>query len=118
MTIDEPQERRQQPALVLRRRRANPGGDDLLRAALELHRAAVHLVLPARRVAGLAADPNVGSAPILADGGLLGDERTEQAGPIAWNDFDDLHGKPRFRVKMELSFRTHSGHGKHQAVPY
>jgi len=60
-----------------RARRREAGGDRLGRAALELHRAAIHRVPPAHRGRARAAHPLVGAAALLTDGGLLSDERAE-----------------------------------------
>src|SRR2546425_12933848 len=74
MAIDEVQEGRQELALVLRRRRANPGSDDLGRIAFELHRAAIFFVRPTRRTAARASYSDIGSASVFLNGSLLRDQ--------------------------------------------
>src|SRR6266436_2977174 len=95
MAIDEPEKGRQQFALVLGRRGANLGDDRFGIAALELDRARVVLVLPPGAVLRLAPDPDIGSTPILANGGLLGDEHAIEPRAFARNNLDELHDSPQ-----------------------
>src|SRR5712692_6192029 len=92
ITIDKPEERRGEPALVFRRGRANPGSDDLGRATPELHRPRVHLMPPSCRTAGLAPDTNVGAASLLADRSLLCNESAIKTRTLVRDDFNDFHG--------------------------
>src|SRR5262245_18881707 len=94
MTIHKPEKRGQQFALVLGRGGANLSGDGLGRAALELDRTGVILVLPSGRVLRLAPDPDIGSASTFAYRGLFGDESSIKACPRARNDLDGFHEPP------------------------
>src|SRR5262249_38927510 len=93
MPIDKPEKGGQQPALVLGRAGTNPGADHLGRTALELYRAAVHLVAPADRIGLLAADAEIGAASAFPDRRLLGDQRPIETHPLMRHDLDELHGR-------------------------
>src|SRR5262249_37507953 len=93
MPIDKPEKGGQQPALVLGRAGTNPGADHLGRTALELYRAAVHLVAPADRIGLLAADAEIGAASTFPDRRLLGDQRPIETHPLMRHDLDELHGR-------------------------
>src|SRR5262245_5449299 len=94
MAVDKSQERRQQLALVLRRRGADLGADAFGLAAIELNRALELLMLPTGGALALAPNSHVGSAAALANGVLFGDEGTIETRPRARNDLDDFHDFP------------------------
>src|SRR5215510_11946404 len=91
MALDEAEEGSQQPDLVLGPTRADLRGDGLVGIARKLDRAAVFLVLPARRGIRLAAHPHIGAAAFPLDGVLLVNKRAEQPRARARNDLEDFH---------------------------
>src|SRR5262245_1921877 len=95
MAVDESEEGRKQFPLVLGVGGAHLRGDDFGLSALEVDRAAVVPVLPARPILALAAHPDVGPASTLANGRLFRHQHPVEARTRARNDLDDFHGKPR-----------------------
>src|SRR5262249_15840276 len=76
------------------------------RAALELDRTGVILVLPSGRVLRLAPDPDIGSASTFAYRGLFGDESSIKTCPCARNDLDGFHERPPASLPAGEIWRT------------